>query len=92
MQSPDVRSEAGFEKVQLMPNRAAEAGKRWSEGDLFLKEAQPLEVEAAAKHLSPARPWSAWALLVAAILAVSSAAVTFASMSEVPPVTMAAWV
>ncbi|KAK9824921.1 hypothetical protein WJX74_006823 [Apatococcus lobatus] len=37
------------------------------------------------------RPWTAWALLAAAIISVSSAAVTFASMTEVPPVTLAAW-
>ena len=44
------------------------------------------------QHQNPQRPWSAWVVLVIAIVCVSSAAVTFASMQEVPPVTLAAWV
>ena len=45
-----------------------------------------------AQPQSSSRPWTAWALLAAAIISVSSAAVTFASMTEVPPLTLAAWV
>lgn len=36
-------------------------------------------------------PWFAWPLLVASLIAVSSAAVVFASIPDVPTFTLAAW-
>ena len=40
---------------------------------------------------APGTPWFAWAMLFASLVAVSSAAVVFASIPDVPTFTLAAW-
>lgn len=40
---------------------------------------------------APGTPWFAWPLLISSLVAVSSAAVVFASIPDVPTFTLAAW-
>lgn len=54
----------------------------------------PAEVPDTVKPSTPCRrhvPWFAWPLLVASLVAFSSAAVVFASIPDVPTCTLAAW-
>ena len=54
---------------------------------LLHTDKHPVSISDVPKHV----PWFAWALLAASLVAVSSAAVVFASIPDVPTFALAAW-
>ena len=77
----------GHEAENKAPDGKSSDATFQKETSVLLDDAQAAATLSSVRHV----PWYAWPLLLASLVAVSSAAVVFATLPDVPTFTLAAW-